>query len=51
VLGEGRQADVTPLVDGPLFFKVNQAPGRLADDAGAYRVELRPLVPPAAGRR
>jgi len=51
VVAEGRRADVAPLVDGPLFFKVNQAPGRLADHAGSYRVELRPLVPAAAGRR
>ena len=45
VVAEGRQAEVTPLVDGPLYFRVNQAPGRLADDRGRYSIELRPLLP------
>jgi hypothetical protein len=51
VVAEGRQAELAPLVDGPLYFKVNQAPGRLADDRGRYSVELKPRGPVAAGRQ
>jgi hypothetical protein len=50
-VAEGRQAELAPLVDGPLYFKVNQAPGRLADDRGRYSVELKPRGPVAAGRQ
>ena len=51
VVAEGRRAELEPLVDGTLYFKVNQAPGRLADDRGRYAVEVRPRRPAATGRQ
>lgn len=50
VVAEGRAAEWTAAVDGPLYLKVNQAPGRLADDRGAYQVELRPSRAKAGSR-
>jgi hypothetical protein len=40
VLGEGAAGELTALTDGPLYFKVNESPGALADNAGSFRVEI-----------
>jgi hypothetical protein len=42
VLASGTTGEFTAAADGPLYFKVNQAPGRLADDAGSFLVEIEP---------
>lgn len=42
VVGEGRAAAFAAAADGPVFFKVNEPPGDLADDSGAFEVELAP---------
>ncbi len=42
VLGTGAAADITAAAAGPLYLKVNDAPGELADNAGSYAVELLP---------
>jgi len=44
IVAEGGSGRFTAPAEGPLYFKVNQAPGRLADDAGSFRVELKPLA-------
>jgi hypothetical protein len=43
IVAEGVSGRFAAFTDGPVYFKVNQAPGRLADDAGSFRVELQPL--------
>lgn len=43
VLGEGDSATITAVADGPLYLKLNEPPGDLADDAGSLVVEIRPL--------
>jgi hypothetical protein len=40
VLGDGASATITAMTDGPLFFKLNEPPGDLADDAGSLAVEI-----------
>ena len=42
VIGEGRAATLTAAVDGPLFLKLNEPPGSLADDSGELTVEIAP---------
>lgn len=42
VLGEGAAAALTAAAAGPLYFKVNDAPGDLADNVGAYTVDILP---------
>jgi hypothetical protein len=44
IVAEGASGRFTAPVEGPLYFKVNQAPGRLADNASGYRVEVKPLA-------
>lgn len=44
VLASGAKGEFTAASDGPLYFKVNQAPRRLADGAGSFLVELEPLA-------
>jgi hypothetical protein len=46
IVGEGSRASVTAVADGPLFFKVNEPPGSLAENADALTVELRPALAP-----
>jgi len=41
VLAEGAAGEFTAVTDGPLYFKVNESPGRLADNAGSFAVELK----------
>jgi hypothetical protein len=40
ILGEGPLAALDAAVDGPLYLKVNDAPGSLADNDGAFTVEI-----------
>jgi hypothetical protein len=42
VLGEGGAATITAAADGPLFLKLNEPPGDLADDAGEFTVDVSP---------
>jgi hypothetical protein len=42
VLGEGASATIQAASDGPLYLKLNEPPGDLADDAGAIVVEITP---------
>jgi hypothetical protein len=44
IVAEGASGRFTAPVEGPLYFRVNQAPGRLADNAGGFQVELEPLA-------
>jgi hypothetical protein len=41
VLGEGASATIQAATDGPLYLKLNEPPGDLADDAGAITVEIQ----------
>jgi len=43
VLGAGAAAELVARADGPLFLKVNEPPGALADDTGGFTVVVRPL--------
>ena len=40
MLGEGAAATITAATDGPLYLKLNEPPGELADDAGSIAVEV-----------
>ncbi|MFM8705811.1 MAG: hypothetical protein ACKOHG_18545 [Planctomycetia bacterium] len=40
VLAEGAAGEFTAFTDGPLYFKINESPGRLADNAGSFTVEI-----------
>jgi len=42
VLGAGAAAEITAAAAGPLYLKVNDAPGELADNTGSYAVTLLP---------
>ena len=42
VLAEGGDATLTAAVDGPIYLKVNEPPGELADNEGSLSVELTP---------
>lgn len=42
VLGAGAAAEITAPVAGPVYLKVNDAPGDRADNAGVYTVDLLP---------
>jgi hypothetical protein len=41
VLAEGAAGEFTAAADGPLYFKINESPGRLADNAGTFTVDLQ----------
>jgi hypothetical protein len=41
-IAEGVDGIFTAAVDGPIFLKINQPPGRLAVAEGSYRVRLEP---------
>lgn len=41
-LAEGAAGESTAAADGPLFLKVNDAPGSLADNGGEFRVAFEP---------
>ncbi len=43
VLGEGGQATVTATASGPLYLKINESPGDLADNEGVLTIELVPI--------
>jgi len=42
ILAEGSRADFTAVADGPLYFKINESPGDLGDNAGSLTVDLSP---------
>lgn len=42
VLAEGADAEFTARFDGPVYLRVNAAPGDLADNTGGYPVRLKP---------
>jgi hypothetical protein len=42
VLAEGARGELTARVTGPLYVKINEAPGELADNEGSLDVELSP---------
>lgn len=42
VLAEGSSGEFAAATTGPLFFKLNESPGDLADNAGAFTVALTP---------
>lgn len=42
VIGEGRSTTLTATADGPVFLKLNEPPGDLADDSGSLAVEISP---------
>ncbi|MFM7206035.1 MAG: hypothetical protein ACKO4T_05110 [Planctomycetaceae bacterium] len=42
VLGAGADAALEAVTDGPLYLKINESPGDLADDAGEFAVEIIP---------
>jgi hypothetical protein len=41
VVAEGAAAEFTAVADGPLYLKINESPGRLADNTGGLSVELK----------
>ncbi len=43
IQAEGASGRFTAPLEGPLYFKVNQAPGRLANNAGGFQVAIEPL--------
>jgi len=42
VVAEGSRGEFTAVATGPLFFKLNEAPGELADNTGSLDVEILP---------
>jgi len=42
ILGTGAAAEITAATAGPLFVRVNDAPGDRADNAGAYALTIAP---------
>jgi hypothetical protein len=42
VVAEAAASAFVAPVDGPLFFKLNEPPGALADNEGGFRVEIEP---------
>ena len=42
VLATGARCTATAAVDGPLYLKVNESPGELADNRGAFTVTVTP---------
>lgn len=41
-LAEGGTATVTAVADGPLYLRINESPGELADNAGGLTVDIWP---------
>jgi hypothetical protein len=41
VLGEGASATIQAATDGPLYLKLNEPPGDMADDTGSIAVEIQ----------
>lgn len=42
VVAEGRGGEFTAVASGPLFLKLNESPGNLADNAGVLDVDIAP---------
>lgn len=45
ILATGSAGTITPAVDGPLYFKINESPGDLADNSGSFEVTIAPVSP------
>lgn len=45
VLATGGTGTITAVTDGPLYFKINESPGDLADNAGSLDVTIAPVSP------
>ena len=41
VVAEGSAGGFEAVTDGPLYFKLNESPGALADNAGTFTIDLR----------
>jgi hypothetical protein len=42
VLAEGAATEVEAVVDGPLYVRINEAPGELADNVGGVSLRITP---------
>jgi hypothetical protein len=42
ILGAGATAEITAAATGPLYLKINEPPGDLADTTGTYTVDIAP---------
>lgn len=42
ILAEGRRGECVAVADGPVYCKINESPGALADNAGTLSVILKP---------
>jgi len=40
IIGAGGRGEIRAIVDGPVFLRINEPPGRLGDNAGGYAVEI-----------
>jgi hypothetical protein len=49
VIGEGRAGTIRSRLDGPLFVRLNEPPGELADSEGSIRILLEPQAEGEAG--
>ena len=38
---EGAASEFEAATDGPVYFKINESPGKLADNAGKFTVEIK----------
>jgi len=46
ILGDGARPTLTAATDGPLYLKINESPGDLADNHGAFEATLTPVAMP-----
>jgi hypothetical protein len=46
IVGEGAKAEITAPTDGPLYLRINEPPGSLADNAAALTVDVVAAVAP-----
>jgi hypothetical protein len=44
ILGDGARPTLTAATDGPLYLKINESPGDLADNAGILTVTVEPTI-------
>lgn len=42
IVAAGAEGEFEARVDGPLYFKINESPGRLADNDGEFQVTVQP---------
>ncbi|MFM9025234.1 MAG: hypothetical protein ACKON7_07845 [Planctomycetaceae bacterium] len=46
ILGDGARPTLTAVTDGPLYLKINESPGDLADNEGTLEAMLTPVAMP-----